>query len=52
MRGGYRNCWPEGMARRRFYRPTDRGAEARVAARLEQWEELRAQRRNEGQAEG
>ena len=44
--------FPEGMARRRFYRPTDRGAEARVAARLEQWEELRAQRRNEGQAEG
>ena len=44
--------FPEGMARRRFYRPTDRGAEARVAARLEQWEELRAARRGEGEPEG
>ena len=33
--------WPEGMPRRRFYRPTDRGAEAAVAERLKAWEALR-----------
>ncbi|MFC0409045.1 replication-associated recombination protein A [Roseomonas elaeocarpi] len=38
------NYFPDGMERRRFYRPTDCGAEARVAARLEHWEELRAER--------
>jgi putative ATPase len=29
------------MERRRFYRPTDRGAEAAVAERLRQWAALR-----------
>jgi putative ATPase len=36
--------WPEGMERRRFYRPTDRGAEASVVERLRHWAELRARR--------
>jgi putative ATPase len=29
--------WPEGMARRRFYEPEGRGAEAAVRERLERW---------------
>jgi putative ATPase len=36
--------WPEGMERRRFYRPTDRGAEEAVAERLRRWDELRARK--------
>jgi putative ATPase len=40
--------WPEGMARRRFYRPTDRGAEEAVAERLRHWAELRARKAGEG----
>ncbi len=38
------NYWPEGMAPRQFYRPTDHGAEAAVAARLQEWAALRRQR--------
>jgi putative ATPase len=37
--------WPGGMARRRFYRPTERGAEAAVAERLKQWDQLRRRKR-------
>jgi putative ATPase len=40
------NYWPEGMASRRFYNPTDRGAEAAVAERLKQWNLLRARQRH------
>src|SRR5690606_31007096 len=29
--------WPEGMARRRYYRPVDRGHEALVRRRLAEW---------------
>ncbi|GGG41131.1 ATPase AAA [Caldovatus sediminis] len=36
--------FPEGMRRQRFYRPTDRGAEAAIAERLRHWEALRAKR--------
>jgi putative ATPase len=36
--------WPPGMERRRFYMPTDRGAEAAVAARLAEWDALRKRR--------
>jgi putative ATPase len=36
--------WPEGMARRRFYRPTDRGAEAAVAERMREWDAIRARK--------
>jgi len=35
------NYFPDGMARRTFYEPTDRGAEARVRERLERWKDLR-----------
>ena len=33
--------WPEGMERQDFYRPSDRGFEARVKERLEFWDERR-----------
>ncbi|MBD0273540.1 MAG: replication-associated recombination protein A, partial [Acetobacteraceae bacterium] len=36
--------FPEGVERRRFYRPTDRGAEAELRGRLERWAALRAER--------
>jgi len=37
--------FPEGMPRRQFYRPTDRGAEAAVKQRLEHWAALRRDKR-------
>jgi putative ATPase len=43
-----RDYFPEGMARRRFYRPTDRGAEAALAERLARWDALRAQKTGRG----
>ena len=36
--------FPEGMARRSFYRPAPRGFEREIAKRLEYWEKLRAKR--------
>jgi putative ATPase len=36
--------FPEEMERRRFYRPTDRGAEAAARERLDRWAELRARK--------
>jgi putative ATPase len=36
------NYFPDGMARERFYSPTDRGYEKRVAERLAHWTALRA----------
>jgi putative ATPase len=33
--------WPEGLERQEFYRPSDRGFEARVRERLEYWAERR-----------
>lgn len=33
--------WPDGMAPHRYYHPTDRGFEKRIAERLAYWEELR-----------
>jgi len=36
--------FPEGMERRQFYRPTDRGAEAAVRERLAHWAALRAKK--------
>jgi putative ATPase len=38
------NYFPDGMARRQFYRPVDRGFEREVKKRLEYWEKLRARR--------
>jgi putative ATPase len=35
------NCFPDDMARARFYEPTDRGAEAKVAERLARWRAAR-----------
>ncbi|WP_458097622.1 replication-associated recombination protein A [Roseomonas sp. WA12] len=39
------NYFPEGMGRMRLYRPTERGAEARVARHLDRLEELREELR-------
>jgi putative ATPase len=36
------NYFPDGMERLRFYRPTDRGAEAELGERLDRWAALRA----------
>ncbi|WP_426958218.1 replication-associated recombination protein A [Muricoccus radiodurans] len=41
------NYFPDGMERPRLYRPTERGAEARVARHLERLEALREERRRE-----
>lgn len=38
------NYWPEELGRQTFYRPVDRGFEARVAERLAHWEKLRKER--------
>ena len=38
------NYFPDGMKRRAFYRPTERGFEHKVAKRLAEWERLRAGR--------
>ncbi len=38
------NYFPEGMKRRSFYRPTERGFEREVARRLAEWSRLRAGR--------
>ena len=38
------NYFPDGMERRQFYRPTDRGAEAELAERLGRWAALRAEK--------
>ncbi|NKE46018.1 replication-associated recombination protein A [Roseomonas frigidaquae] len=37
--------WPPGMPRQRFYSPTERGAEAAVAARMAEWDALRKRKR-------
>jgi putative ATPase len=37
-------CFPDGMARRAFYRPAGRGAEAEVKRRLDAWAARRAER--------
>ncbi len=39
--------FPEGMDRRRFYNPEDRGFEAEVGKRLRSWDALRARRQTE-----
>jgi putative ATPase len=43
--------FPEGMERRRFYRPVERGFEREIAKRLDYWAKLRAQRAREGEGE-
>ncbi|KMO32677.1 ATPase AAA [Methylobacterium tarhaniae] len=39
--------WPERLGRQRFYAPTDRGFERRVAERLDWWEDARKSRRDD-----
>src|SRR5215813_3702599 len=41
------NYFPEGMARRAFYQPVDRGFEREIRKRLDYWEKLRKQRQGE-----
>jgi len=36
--------WPEGMEAQRFYQPTDRGFEKRIAERIAWWDQLRKDR--------
>ncbi len=38
------NYFPDGMARRRFFEPTERGFEREIAKRLEYWDKLRDRR--------
>jgi putative ATPase len=38
------NYWPEGMTRRKFYEPVERGFEREIARRLEYWVRLRNER--------
>jgi len=42
------NYFPDGMARRRFYQPSERGFEREIAKRLEYWDKLRARREESG----
>ncbi len=42
------NYFPEGMARREFYRPVERGFEREIVKRLEYWRKLRIQRESGG----
>jgi len=42
------NYFPDGMARREFYRPVERGFEREIAKRLEYWRRLRVQRSGNG----
>ncbi|WP_379954244.1 replication-associated recombination protein A [Dongia sedimenti] len=44
------NYFPEGMARRRFYQPKERGFEREIIKRLEYWDRLRAKRDTDGGA--
>ena len=43
--------WPPGMPKQRFYSPTERGAEAAVAARMAEWDALRKRKRRKGKTE-
>ncbi len=40
--------WPEGLEPQAFYRPSPRGAEARIGERLAEWARRRAARRAGG----
>jgi putative ATPase len=42
------NYFPDGMARREFYHPVERGFEREIMKRLDYWKKLRAQRAGEG----
>ena len=38
------NCFPDGMARQRFYHPVERGYEREIAKRLAYWDRLRSEK--------
>ena len=38
------NCFPDGMARQRFYNPVERGYEREIGKRLAYWDKMRAQK--------
>jgi len=38
------NCFPDGMERQQFYRPSKRGFEEEITARLAHWQHLRTER--------
>lgn len=42
------NYFPEGMGRRSFYQPVDRGFEREIRKRLDYWDKLRLQRQQSG----
>jgi len=42
------NCFPDGMARARYYVPVERGYEREIGKRLAYWERLRAVKRGAG----
>ena len=42
------NYFPDGMARQRLYRPTERGFEREITKRLEYWDKLRSRRGSGG----
>ena len=42
------NYFPDGMARRRFYAPVERGFEREIRKRLDYWEKLRTARSEDG----
>ena len=46
------NYFPDGMARRNFYRPVERGFEREIAKRLEYWDRLRKDRRGDDKESG
>lgn len=44
--------FPDGLERRQFYRPVERGFERDIKKRLEYWAKLRQERRESGEGEG
>ena len=42
------NCFPDGMERRRFYDPPERGFEREIRKRLDYWDKLRGQHKESG----
>jgi putative ATPase len=45
-------CLPEEIGERRYYRPTERGAEKRIGERLEEIEAIRRKLRDDSEGDG
>ena len=43
------NYFPDGMSRRRFYLPSDRGFESEISKRLAYWDRLRRAKQQSGE---